>query len=147
MSGRVPSSRVEKKPRGAREKGPRDGVARPSVGLRFAVEPSAQTLLRALDLMKLRVEPGSAFVAYQGVALAEVLCVQEDRQVGRDNCVRWHGMSLQIPAQLHRQHYVKVTVLIRQYGDASLAIFDGPRCLARYDEHGQLPDEIKRRAA
>ena len=24
-------------------------------------------------------EPGSAFVTYQGVALAEVLCVQEDR--------------------------------------------------------------------
>lgn len=92
-------------------------------------------------------EPDTAFVAYQGVALAEVLCVQEDRQVGRDNCVRWHGMSLQIPAQLHRQHYVKVTVLVRQYGDANLAIFDGPRCLARYDEHGQLPDEIKRRAA
>ena len=36
---------------------------------------------------------------------------------------------------------VKVTVLVRQYGDASLAIFDGPRCLARYDEHGQLPNE------
>lgn len=92
-------------------------------------------------------EPDSAFVAYQGVALAEVLCVQEDRHVGRDNYVRWHGMSLQIPAQLHRQHDVKVAVLVRQYDDASLSIFDGPRCLARYDKHGQRPDEPKRRAA
>jgi hypothetical protein len=30
-------------------------------------------------------EPGTAFVPYIGVGLAEVLCVQEDRQVGRDN--------------------------------------------------------------
>ena len=34
-------------------------------------------------------EEGSAFVAYQGPPLREVLCVQEDRQVGRDNCVSW----------------------------------------------------------
>lgn len=83
-------------------------------------------------------EPGSAFVAYQGMPLAEVLCVQEDRQVGRDNCVHWQGKTLQIPPQAHRQHYVKVTVQVKHYTDASLSIFDGPRCLARYDQHGNL---------
>jgi hypothetical protein len=36
---------------------------------------------------KVAAEPGSAFVAYVGVALDEVLCIQEDRQVRRDNCV------------------------------------------------------------
>jgi hypothetical protein len=50
-------------------------------------------------------EPGTAFVPYIGVGLAEVLCVQEDRQVGRDNCVSWEGKSLQIPLQTHRQHW------------------------------------------
>lgn len=84
-------------------------------------------------------EPGTGFVAYQGVPLEEVLCVQEDRQVGRDNCVRWQGTALQIPPQTHRHHYVKVTVQVKQYSNGSLAIFDGPRCLARYDEHGTLP--------
>jgi hypothetical protein len=83
-------------------------------------------------------ELGSAFVAHQGVPLAEVLCVQEDRQVGRDNCVHWHGKSLQIPPQAHRQHYVKVTVQVKHYTDSTLSIFDGPRCLARYDQHGNL---------
>lgn len=83
-------------------------------------------------------EAGSAFVAYQGMPLAEVLCVQEDRQVGRDNCVRWQGRSLQIPPQAHRQHYVKVTVQVKHYTDGTLSIFDGPRCLARYDAHGDL---------
>jgi Helix-turn-helix domain len=83
-------------------------------------------------------EEGSAFVAYTGVPLREVLCVQEDRQVGRDNCVSWLGRSLQIPEQRHRHHYVRVTVQVRQYPDGTLALFDGPRCLARYDARGTL---------
>jgi transposase len=33
-------------------------------------------------------EEGTAFLAYAGRPLEDVLCVQEDRQVGRDNCVR-----------------------------------------------------------
>ena len=104
----------------------------PDYNARFAVPPT---------------EPGTAFVAYQGAPLAEILCVQEDRQVGKDNCVRWHGTSLQIPPQAHRHHYVKVTVQVKQYHDASLSIFDGPRCLARYDERGQLQTEAVGKAA
>lgn len=78
-------------------------------------------------------EPGTAFVAYAGPPLEDVLCVQQDRQVDRDNCVQWARRSLQIPPQLHRHHYVKATVRVHEYPDGSLAIFDGPRCLARYD--------------
>lgn len=85
-------------------------------------------------------EPGSAFVAYTGVALDEVLCVQGDRVVGRDNCVSWLGRSLQIPEQTHRRHYVKATVCVHEYPDGRLAIFDGPRRLARYDANGGLID-------
>jgi hypothetical protein len=86
-------------------------------------------------------EAGSAFVAYTGVALEEVLCVHLDRQVGRDNCVSWSGRSLQIPGQIHRHHYVKAMVELREYPDGRLAIFDGPRRLARYDAQGRLLDE------
>ena len=82
-------------------------------------------------------EPGSAFVAYAGPPLADVLCVQADRQVGRDNCVLWARRALQIPPQLHRHHYVKATVRVHEYPDGQLAIFDGPRCLARYDQDGK----------
>jgi hypothetical protein len=55
-------------------------------------------------------EPGTAFVAYAGGegGLEDTLCQQADRQVGRDNCVSWHGKSLQIPAQAHRHHYQPV---------------------------------------
>jgi hypothetical protein len=41
------------------------------------------------------------------------------------------------PLQAHRHNYVRATVSVRQYPDASLAIFDGPRCLRRYDADGQ----------
>lgn len=93
-------------------------------------------------------EPGTAFVAYAGPPLADVLCVQADRQVGRDNCVQWGKRSLQIPPQLHRHHYVKATVRVHEYPDGSLAIFDGPRCLARYNQAGTLlADHAARRAA
>jgi hypothetical protein len=92
-------------------------------------------------------EPGSAFVAYAGVALEEVLCVQEDRQVGRDNCVSWSGLSLQIPAQLHRRHYVKAMVSVHEYPDGRLAVFDGPRCLSRYDANGVLINDTTPPAA
>jgi len=81
-------------------------------------------------------EPGSAFVPYVGRPLADVLCVQEDRVVGADNCVSYYRRSLQIPPQRHRQHYVRATVRVHEYPDGSLAIFDGPRCLARFDPEG-----------
>ncbi len=86
-------------------------------------------------------EGGSAFVPCAGLALKEVLCVHEDRQVGRDNCVAWSGRSLQIPVQTHRHHYVKAMVEVRAYPDGRLAIFDGPRCLARYDADGRGLDD------
>lgn len=81
-------------------------------------------------------EPGAAFLPYAGRPLEDVLCIQEDRQVGRDNCVQWNAISLQIPVQRHRHHYVKATVKVHEYPDGRLAIFDGPRCLARFDRKG-----------
>jgi transposase len=83
-------------------------------------------------------EPGTAFLPYVGRPLDDVLCIQEDRQVGRDNCILWRGRSLQIPQQSHRHHYVKATVRIHEYPDGIFAIFDGPRRLAQYDQKGQL---------
>ncbi len=94
-----------------------------------------------------QVEPGTAFVAYVGPALADTLCVQEDRQVGRDNCVSWRGRSLQIPQQTHRHHYVRASIRVHEYPDGGLAIFDGPRCLARYDANAKLITPTRQEAA
>ncbi|MDH5625620.1 MAG: ISNCY family transposase [Nitrospira sp.] len=83
-------------------------------------------------------ESGTAFVPWSGSNLADILCAQEERVVANDNTVRYQGRSLQIPPDPHRFHYVKVTVRVHEYPDRTLAVFHGPRCLARYTAEGQL---------
>jgi transposase len=84
------------------------------------------------------LEVGTAFVPWSGTPLAEILCVQEERVVAKDNTVRYQGLSLQIPQDPHRFHYVKVTVRVHAYPDGTLAVFHGPRCLVRYHADGRL---------
>ena len=83
-------------------------------------------------------EPGTAFIPWVGTSLAEILCVQEERVVAKDNTVHYHRHRLQIPQNPHRFHYVKVTVRVHEYPDGTLAVFHGPRCLARYHADGQF---------
>jgi transposase len=85
-------------------------------------------------------EAGSAFVAWTGRDLADILSVQEERVVGNDNTVRYERRVLQIPADRHRHHYVKCKVRVHEYPDGRLAVFHGPRWLARYQADGALAD-------
>jgi len=89
------------------------------------------------------VEPDTAFVGYTGSDLAEVLCIQEDRVVGRDNCVSYQRLSLQLPPDRLRHHHVKAKVRVHEYPDGRLAVFRGQRCLARYRADGSLVSEIE----
>ncbi len=61
--------------------------------------------------------------------------------VGRDNCVAYKRLSLQIPPDRHRHHYVKAKV--HEYPDGHLAVFPGPRCLTRYHADGRLIGETE----
>jgi transposase len=79
---------------------------------------------------------GTAFVPFAG-DLRDILCVHEDRVVGNDNTVRYRTLVLQIPEDRHRHHYVKARVRVHEYPDGSLAIFHGPRCLAKYNAEGK----------
>jgi transposase len=90
-------------------------------------------------------EEGSAFVPYLGGSLDDVLCEQYERTVGKDNCIRFEGLVLQIPADRHRYHYVKAKVRVHRYLDGSFAVFHGPRRLAAYGADGRLaePDDLK----
>jgi transposase len=90
---------------------------------------------------RFRVTPadtGSAFVPFIGPGLADILCLHDTRSVANDNTVRYNGLVLQIPQDTHRCHYVKSTVHVHEYPDRTLAIFHGPRKLARYDAKGRL---------
>lgn len=82
-------------------------------------------------------ETGSAFVGCLGVNLKDILCIQEERTVEKDNTVSYHGTRLQIPADKHRHNYVKTKVRVHEYEDGSLALFHGPRKLAAFNEYGE----------
>jgi transposase len=95
----------------------------PEHNARFAVAPE---------------QPETAFVADRAGAHRDLLCVQEERVVGNDNTVRYRGLSLQIPPSPIRPHFVKARVRVHDYPDGTLAIFHGPRRLARYRADGTL---------
>ncbi|HEX3523485.1 MAG TPA: hypothetical protein VHT52_15515 [Stellaceae bacterium] len=97
----------------------------PDYNARFAIEPAGE---------------GSAFTPIPGVDLDEILCVEEERQVGQDNCVSYRTLKLQIPESPMRPHFVKARVKVHVYPDGSHALFHGPRCIGRYDENGALKD-------
>lgn len=94
---------------------------------RFAVKPAEET---------------SAYVPYIG-DLDQILCQQNERIVGQDNCVRYDNKALQIPKDIHRFHYVKASVLVREYLDKTLAIYHGPRLLAKYNRFGELASPLE----
>ena len=72
-------------------------VYRPAHNARFAVDPAGE---------------GSAFTPIPGVDLDEILCVEEERQVGNDNCVSYRTLKLQIPESPMRPHFVKARVKV-----------------------------------
>ena len=92
-------------------------------------------------------EDGSACVPWIGRNLEDILCIQEDRTVGSDNCVTYKNLVLQIPADQHRCHYVKAKVRVHEYPSGGFAVFHGPRCLAHYDARGKALKVKLRKAA
>jgi transposase len=83
-------------------------------------------------------EKGSAFVPFVGHAIDEILCEQFERTVSKDNCVSFEGLTLQLPSDKYRMHYMRVKVKVRRYLDGGLALFHGPRRLSDYDIKGQI---------
>jgi hypothetical protein len=47
-------------------------------------------------------------------SLADILCIEHDRVVARDNAVAYEGRRLQLPQSPARAHYVKANVKVRE---------------------------------
>ena len=92
---------------------------------------------------------GTAYVPFLSGSLSDILCEQHERTVGNDNCVSFEGMSLQLPSDELRHHYVRTRVRVHRYVDDTLGIFHGPRKLAAYDAKGTqtITKEVLRAAA
>jgi hypothetical protein len=76
--------------------------------------------------------PGTAFVPVAAEQWCDVLCLQETRQVGNDNTVRWRSRSLQIPKSPLRPHFVRASVRLHEYPDGAVALFWGPHRIADF---------------
>ena len=87
--------------------------------------------------------PGTAYVPFLSGSLPDILCEQHERTVGNDNCVSFEGMSLQLPADEMRYHYVRTKVRVHRYVDKTLGVFHGPRKLASYDADGKSTNPSK----
>jgi transposase len=103
----------------------------PAHNARFAVEAELE---------------GSAFVPVAPAQWREVLCRQESRQVGNDNCVRWRGRSLQIPPSPLRPHFVRAKVRLHEYINGAVALFWGPHRIADFPPPRTEADTTKRAA-
>ena len=85
-------------------------------------------------------EEGSAFIRFVG-DLTNILCIEEERVVSKDNCVQYNRLSLQIPPSRHRHHFVKTKVRVVEYWDGAMAVFHGPRQIARFQPDGSAVTE------
>ncbi len=92
-------------------------------------------------------EEGSAFIPWIGGNLDDILCEQYERTVSADNCVRFEGLILQIPADRYRCHYVKARVRVHRHTNGDLAVFHGPRKLACYNQEGKILIQNLKQAA
>lgn len=81
-------------------------------------------------------QQGSAFIPWVGEDIEDILCEQYKRTVTKDNCISFKGLSLQIPKDEYRCHYIKAKIRVNFYNDGRTAIFHGPRKLAVYDDKG-----------
>jgi transposase len=87
-------------------------------------------------------EPGTAFISVAPEQWREVLCLQETRQVGNDNTVRWRGRSLQIPKTVLRPHFARASVRLHEYPDGAVALFWGPHRIADFPPPAAEPNDL-----
>jgi Helix-turn-helix domain len=106
--------------------------------------PAANRYLRERFIPAFNVEfarppadPASAFVPLDRVDLDQILCVEEERVVGRDNVVVLGGVALQVAKQPGRRSCAGLRVLVRRHLDGQYSIWYGARCLGRYDRQGR----------
>jgi hypothetical protein len=83
-------------------------------------------------------DPDSAFVPLGAVDLEQILCVEDERVVGRDNVVSADRLALQVAKQPGRRTCAGLRVLVRRHLDGQHSVWYGARCFGRYDSRGRL---------
>ena len=84
-------------------------------------------------------QEGTAFIPFVG-ELGNILCIEQERIAALDNTVRYNGRCLQIPPSRNRRHFARSTIRVLEYGNGEIALFHGPREIARFHSDGS-PNE------
>jgi transposase len=110
----------------------------------FTTVAAANRYLRARFLPAFNTEfahppadPASAFVPLGRVDLDHILCVEDERVVGRDNVVTADRLPLQLAKQPGRRTCAGLRVLVRRHLNGQHSVWYGARCLGRFDGHGR----------
>jgi transposase len=82
-------------------------------------------------------DPTSAFVPVGAVDLDQILCQADERTVGEDNVVVFDTVALQLAKQPGRRTCAGLRVSVRRHLDGHHSVWQGTRCLGRYDPRGQ----------
>src|SRR5262249_53789456 len=82
-------------------------------------------------------DPRSAFVPLGRVDLEQILCIEHERVVARDNVVTAGLVPLQLAQQPGRRTCAGLRVLVRRHLNGHHSVWYGSRCLGRFDLHGQ----------
>ena len=99
------------------------------------------------EFSKPPAEAESGFVSAGSADLSSILCLEEERVVGKDNTVVMAKVRLQIEKQPGRATCAGLRVKVRRHLDETYSIWWGTRRLGRYDQKGQLlpPPALGRR--
>lgn len=89
------------------------------------------------EFARVPAQSTSAFVPLGRVDLEQILCVEYERVVGRDNVVTADHVVLQLDKQPGRRTCAGLRVLVRRHLDGHHSVWYGPRCFGRYDRGGQ----------
>jgi hypothetical protein len=81
-------------------------------------------------------DPASAFIALGRVDLDQILCLEDERVVGRDNVVTADRVALQVAKQPGRRTCAGLRVIVRRHLNGHHSVWYGPRCLGRYNGAG-----------
>src|SRR5882724_4310871 len=110
----------------------------------IATVAAANRYLRARFLPSFNAEfahrpadPAPAFVPLGRADLDQILCVEDERVVGRDNIVTADRLPLQLAKQPGRRTCAGLRVLVRRHLNGQHSVWHGTRCLGRYDPTGQ----------
>ena len=60
-----------------------------------------------------------------------------------DNTVRYEGRCLQIPPNRNRHNFAKSTIRVLEYWNGAIALFHGPREIARFHSDGTPNEKAK----